>query len=247
MTPNNEHYRRVVQDARKTRFFQCGYADRFDPFTLDASAPAQALYRELFHGFAHGRSFPRLLDIGCGTGIYFDALSRYAERVDAIDCAPDMIHVAHHYCTTRALSQFNCIEASAQKLPFKEQAFDAVIAMDLLHHVDEVETVLDEVYRTMKPGGRFLVLEPNICNPLMALAHALPREERAALRRCRPKTLISILEHRFDTVGWQGICAFITHTAGLKRRVLDLYLQACRWLAPPGLYPRQAWIGIKRT
>jgi SAM-dependent methyltransferase len=247
MSRNDEHYRRVVDHAGATRLFRCGYADRFDPFNEGASGPDRTVYRDLFRTFAAGRPFVRLLDIGCGTGIYFEALSPFAERVDAIDCAPEMIDVARRFCAARGLTQFNCLEASARKLPFPEDAFDGVIAMDVLHHVDAMEPVLEEVRRVTKAGGRFLVLEPNVCNPVMALAHALPREERGALGRCRPRTLRALLERGFDTEHWQGVCAFITGASGWKRALLDGYLGMCRRLAPETLYPRQAWIGVKKA
>ncbi len=243
---SRDHYQGVVSEPRTTRLVRCGYIDRFDPFRLNASARIDALYDGLFRRLTDGAVCPHLLDIGCGTGIYFDALSRNAKQVDAIDISIGMIRVARKYCAQRGLAHFKCGVASAARLPFPEALFDAVIAMDLFHHVDSVEAVLDEVYRVMKPNGRLLVFEPNILNPAMFLAHALPKEERHALRRCRPGRLLSLLGRRFETLHWFGVCQMITDATGLRRHILNAYLWPFERLGVERLYPRQAWIGVKR-
>ena len=54
-----------------------------------------------------------------------------------------------------------------------------------------------------------------------------------------------MLETRFDTVRWQGVCALITETAGLRRGMIDLYLALWHWTGCETFYPRQAWLGVK--
>jgi SAM-dependent methyltransferase len=49
-----------------------------------------------------------------------------------------------------------------------------------------VERALSEVRRVLRPGGRFISIEPNVLNPIVWLAHALPPEERGALRHNYP-------------------------------------------------------------
>ncbi|MCX5908448.1 MAG: class I SAM-dependent methyltransferase, partial [Deltaproteobacteria bacterium] len=108
-----------------------------------------------------------------------------------------------------------------------DESFDVVIELDVLHHIDDLGKALNEVFRVLKPGGHFLVFEPNICNPLMFLAHLLPMEERLAIFRNRPGKLISLLEDRFHTVCWDGVCALITNLRGTKRFLIDSYLKLC--------------------
>jgi len=245
MTDQDEHYRRTVEAGRGTRLARCGYADRFDPFRLGRLPRVRALYAGLFSEFLGEEPFGALLDIGCGTGIYFEALAGHGREIHTLDASEAMVGVARNFCESNGLNHVYPIVGAAEALPYQDNRFDAAVALDTLHHVSEVEPVLEEVFRVLKPGGVFLVFEPNILNPLMWVAHALPAEERRALCRNRPATLRALLEKHFHTVRWQGICALITETEGVKRRLLDTYISFCAWTGRENLYPRQAWLGVK--
>lgn len=245
MTEGNEHYRKTVTAPRETHFVRCGYTDRFDPFRLSHLPRLRALYEGLFNEFLGEAPVDRLLDIGCGTGIYVEALAAHAHRLCALDASPEMTTVARAFCKERGLEHVHHIVGSAEVLPFADNTFDLVVALDTLHHVGSLEDVVAEVFRLLKPGGRFLVFEPNILNPLMWLAHAIPREERLALGRNRPASLRAALEQRFITLRWQGVCALVTETQGMRRRALDACIAMFRWINRESLYPRQVWLGIK--
>ena len=200
MTDQDEHYRRTVEAGRGTRLARCGYADRFDPFRLGRLPRVRALYAGLFSEFLGEEPFGALLDIGCGTGIYFEALAGHGREIHTLDASEAMVGVARNFCESNGLNHVYPIVGAAEALPYQDNRFDAAVALDTLHHVSEVEPVLEEVFRVLKPGGVFLVFEPNILNPLMWVAHALPAEERRALCRNRPATLRALLEKHFHTV-----------------------------------------------
>lgn len=240
------HYEKVVRKGGRTRFASCGYKDRFDPFILNKNPRLHAFYRELFESVLGGRGFDRLLDVGAGTGIYFDALSGFAREIDAVDNSEEMVRVAAGYCRANGLRHIHPRTGSADVLPFQNAAFDAVICLDTLHHVPDLDRVLAEVGRVLKDGGYFFVFEPNINNPLTLLAHLIPREERLALRRNRPAVLKRNLETRFETVLWKGVSAMVTQCRGIKGRLFDAYLKAWTLTRLEKLYTRQAWLGRKR-
>jgi len=52
------------------------------------------------------------------------------------------------------------IQADARDLPFSESSFDIVICLDVLEHITEDYLVASEIYRVLKPGGRFLISVP---------------------------------------------------------------------------------------
>lgn len=245
MTGSDDHYSRTVAAGKGTRFARCGFNDRFDPFWLSGIPRLRRLYENMFLEFLGESPCELLLDIGCGSGIYFEALAPRAGSVHGVDASPEMIAVARAFCRERRLDHFLAVAGSAECLPYPPDTFDIVIAMDVLHHVPSTDRVVDEVYRVLKPGGKFFVFEPNILNPLVWCAHALPREERLALLRNRPATLRALLENRFNLVRWQGICALITETTGLRRFLLDAYLALWRRTGCEACYPRQAWLGVK--
>ncbi|MFC1735912.1 class I SAM-dependent methyltransferase [Candidatus Hydrogenedentota bacterium] len=245
MSLNDEHYQKLVENKGKSKCASCGYSDRFDPFVLNKVPRIRGLYHDLFESFLSDIPCSRLLDVGCGTGIYFDVLSKYADHIEAIDCSEDMIRIAQQYCDENELRGINPQTGSVESLQHEDESFDVVIELDVLHHVTDFDATLNEIWRVLKPGGHFLVFEPNICNPLMFLAHALPREERLALQRNQPRKLLSSLETRFNTVRWRGICSLITQTSGPKRLILDTYLKLCSVFLWERCYPRQGWLGVK--
>lgn len=246
MKSMNRHYQQILEKKGKTRFVSCGFEDRFDPFALNKNEKVRKLYRTLFEDFLDDISCKKILDLGCGTGIYFDLLMNYADEVEALDISSDMIHIARAYCKENKIQNIHPRTGSAESLDYKDGLFDTVIAFDLLHHVKRVNSVVHEAHRVLKRGGHFFVFEPNICNPLMFLAHAIPHEERQALRRNRPSRLVAILESRFESVRWQGICALVTQWTGIKEIILDSYLQLNYMVGVKKLFPRQAWLGIKQ-
>lgn len=245
MNRARDPYGRTVSEDRKTRFAKCGYQDRFDPFRLSRVPRVRALYEKLFNEYLGDGAVESLLDIGCGTGIYLEALGSHARRVDALDPSTAMLQVAKNFCEERGLGHVYTALGHAERLPYASATFDVVVALDALHHVVAPEKVVEEVYRVLKPGGRFMVFEPNVLNPLMWLAHALPRDERAALMRNRPASLRALLESRFDTIKWQGIAELVTETTGIRRNLLDAYTAVFRLLGCERIFPRQAWLGVK--
>jgi len=243
---NDTHYRELVRRHTRTRGASCGYHDRFDPFILNQSPRVRSLYHGLFSKFLGGQTSKRLLDAGCGTGIYFDVLSQFAEHIEAVDASPEMIHVARAYCKDTGLISIHPHVGSAEALPYPNESFDTVIELDVLHHVPDLGKTLAEIHRVLQPGGRFLVFEPNICNPLMFLAHLLPPEERRALRRNSPRRLKASVEEKFKIIRWDGFSELISETRGLKNRLIESYLKLWRIAAPVSTYPRQVCLSIKR-
>lgn len=246
MKLNNRHYKQIIQERSKTKFARCGYSDRFDPFALNKNKHVCNLYTRLFQSYLTDIPCEKLLDIGCGTGIYFDALAKYTKEIEAIDLSRDMIEIACKYCKENMLTNIAPKVGSARALDYSNEYFDVVIALDVIHHVLDFEQMLNEIYRVLKLGGYFFVFEPNVCNPLMFFAHIIPKEERLALRRSRPTKLFSALDGKFETVRWDGICELVTQCKGIKRVVLDTYLRIWNFTGLKKLYPRQAWLGRKR-
>ena len=100
----------------------------------------------------------RLLDIATGTGpIAFAARKRYpTAEITACDFSESMIEEA----SSRPGAEGITWEiADANALPYEDDSFDAITHGYLLRNVDDVEGVLREQYRVLKPGGRIAILE----------------------------------------------------------------------------------------
>lgn len=93
-----------------------------------------------------------VLDIGCGAGLLANPLAMQGHAVTGIDLSLSSLEVARGFDATKAVSY---LQAPAEQLPFPDQHFDVVCAMDLLEHVENPEVVIQEASRVLKPGGLF--------------------------------------------------------------------------------------------
>jgi 2-polyprenyl-6-hydroxyphenyl methylase / 3-demethylubiquinone-9 3-methyltransferase len=96
----------------------------------------------------------RLLDVGCGGGILAEEFARLGFEVTGIDPAPETIETARAHAATSGLS-IEYRTGTGEQLPFANGAFDHVVCCDVLEHVDDVERVVGEIARVLRPGGLF--------------------------------------------------------------------------------------------
>jgi 2-polyprenyl-6-hydroxyphenyl methylase/3-demethylubiquinone-9 3-methyltransferase len=94
----------------------------------------------------------RVLDLGCGKGRFAAHFQSAGAEVVGVDLSSAML--AH-------ASGLDRVRASARRLPFADQTFDAVVAVEVLEHVGAVEPVLLEARRVLRPGGRVAIVDKN--------------------------------------------------------------------------------------
>ena len=95
----------------------------------------------------------RVLDLGCGKGRFAAHLSRLGAEVVGLDLSMGMLAEA---------VGIDRVRASARRLPFVDGTFDAVVAIEVIEHVESVEPVLDEARRVLKPGGYLAIVDKNL-------------------------------------------------------------------------------------
>ena len=104
-----------------------------------------------------------ILDVGCGTGgVTIPAKIRVGTNGNAagIDPSPEMIAVARRKAQ-RAKVEIDFRVGVIEALPFPGDTFDVVTASMMMHHLPSHLQVkgLAEIWRTLKPGGRFLIAD----------------------------------------------------------------------------------------
>ncbi len=94
----------------------------------------------------------RILDIGCGGGILSEPIARLGAAVVGADPAQSNISVAQHHAATRGLPiDYRCTTAEA--LAANSEAFDVVLAMEVVEHVADLGLFVDLTAAMVKPGG----------------------------------------------------------------------------------------------
>jgi SAM-dependent methyltransferase len=88
----------------------------------------------------------RCLDLGCGSGLYFDVLADTGRTVVGLDRSADQLRIA----ATRSRL---IVQADAAALPFADGTFPTVVAMWISTDVDDFAGVLAEATRVLAPGG----------------------------------------------------------------------------------------------
>jgi len=117
------------------------------------------------------REGQHFLDIGCGTGW---AVRYAASTVESkgefygIDISPKMIEKARENCGS--CENIHFYKADAETLPFENDFFDFIICTNSFHHYFSPSKALAEVYRVLKPGGRFFLLDFTADGPIIRIA-----------------------------------------------------------------------------
>ncbi|MBA2620222.1 MAG: class I SAM-dependent methyltransferase [Acidobacteria bacterium] len=95
---------------------------------------------------------PKILDVGCGTGGNLEMLEKFgaAEGVDVSDEALE-------FCRVKGLTAHKGL---AESLPFADESFDIVTALDVVEHLDDDVAGLKEMRRVLKQGGKTLIFVP---------------------------------------------------------------------------------------
>jgi 2-polyprenyl-6-hydroxyphenyl methylase / 3-demethylubiquinone-9 3-methyltransferase len=96
-----------------------------------------------------------ILDVGCGGGLLTEELARAGARVTGIDLAGRALRIARDHAGLQNLTP-SYVRAAAERIPFPDETFAAVLSSDFLEHVTDLALVVRECARVLAPGGVFL-------------------------------------------------------------------------------------------
>jgi ubiquinone/menaquinone biosynthesis C-methylase UbiE len=112
-----------------------------------------------------------VLEIGCGSGAYALHIAQGVGcRIVGLDINESGVENANRLAEVRSLhgqATFKQCDVS-QRLPFESQTFDAVFANDVLCHVAARSSLLGEMYRVLKSGGRMLFSDALVVGGLVS-------------------------------------------------------------------------------
>ncbi len=121
----------------------------------------------------------KLLDIGCGVGLYHEHFSGHVGTVCGVDVSKACLENAR---ASNPEVDYKCYDGS--HLPYESESFDAAVTICVMHHVppEAWETFASEMGRILKPGGLAVVFEHNPRNPLtMRIVNRCPFDADAIL------------------------------------------------------------------
>jgi len=140
-------------------------ARRYDIMNDLMSAGLHRLWKDSFAAKVNARNRAdfRHLDVAGGTG---DVAFRIASKAGAdagivvLDINGDMLDVGRDRAIQRGLGgRVEFVQGNAEALPFPDQSFDVYTIAFGIRNVPRIQTALEEAFRVLRPGGRFLCLE----------------------------------------------------------------------------------------
>jgi arsenite methyltransferase len=150
----------------------------YDPGILKTlPEPVVASYCGVGNPFTLGpvREGEAVLDLGCGAGVDAIIAARLtgpSGAVTGIDLVPEMLAKAKENAILAGADNLLFRESSAEQVPFPDNSFDVVISNGAFNLVVDKVTALGEVFRVLKPGGRFMLAD-------QVLSGELPKETKA--------------------------------------------------------------------
>lgn len=101
-------------------------------------------------------SSTKILDLCCGSGQATKFLVQYSDNVTGLDASPLSLKRAQNN-----VPQAEYVEAFAEEMPFPDNQFDLVHTSVAMHEMqpEQLQQILKEVYRILKPGGVFAVVD----------------------------------------------------------------------------------------
>ncbi len=156
----------------------------------------------------------RVLDIGCGGGLVAEPLAGMGAEVVAVDADPQAIAIAKIHAERSGLTiDYRCM--APENLAEDEAPFDAVVSMEVVEHVSDVDTFIETCGRLAKPNGILILATLNRTLQSLLIAkigaeyilRLLPRGTHDWRKFIRPSELAAHLRrHRFklaDVVGME--------------------------------------------
>lgn len=98
----------------------------------------------------------KVLDVGCGTGIFSIKLAKLGCRVTGIDISGGMLEIARKKAVSENLD-IEFLKMDACKLEFADETFDAAISVTVLEFVQDYSKFLDELFRVVKKNGQIVI------------------------------------------------------------------------------------------
>ena len=107
----------------------------------------------------------KILDLGCGNGISARLLHQADFDVIGTDISPLFLEEAQGWENSRLRYRV----CDVMELPFESESFNVICSNELVEHLPDVETALNEMIRVVCKGGRIVISGPNLCSPLIPM------------------------------------------------------------------------------
>lgn len=132
----------------------------------------------------------KILDVGCGSGIFMLDFTKQGATVTGVDYSQKMLDLAGRELKSHriARNKYSLKKASATMLPFKEKSFDIILATGLTDYLTDGENkkFIKEAARVLKKEGKFIVSFPVEKSPFSFVRSGIGLKIRRKLFKLPP-------------------------------------------------------------
>lgn len=176
------------------------YSQKILPYLLDWTMSDRSLaqYRQNVLANVTGN----VLEIGFGTGLNLSYYPDEIHKIVAIDANPGISKLAQKRIKESSITVDHRI-LNGEALPMPDQTFDSVVSTWTLCSIANVEQALQEIYRVLKPGGRFLFVEHGLSNEpnVQVWQNRLNPVQKVIGDGCNlNRNIRELVERKFDSV-----------------------------------------------
>jgi demethylmenaquinone methyltransferase/2-methoxy-6-polyprenyl-1,4-benzoquinol methylase len=158
-------FEQVPWDEKRRRVARVfdSVASNYDLMNDAMSLGVHRLWKRFAVEQTGARPGQRILDLAGGTGDLAARLARLVGPGGEVvigDINPSMLQVGRERLLDRGIAaNVRFVQANAESLPFPDHSFDCITIAFGLRNVTDKQKALESMFRTLKPGGRLLVLE----------------------------------------------------------------------------------------
>ncbi len=146
-----------------------------DPIAVAAQRFYDSEEWPAIRGLLHFKLGDKVLEVGAGRGIVCWAFAKEGCEVTALEPNPsDLIGAgAIRQLMSQTGIEFSLAQEWGEELPFPSVEFDFVVCRAVLHHARDLNAMCRQIYRVLKPGGKFLAIKEHIANTRVELEEFL--------------------------------------------------------------------------
>jgi ubiquinone/menaquinone biosynthesis C-methylase UbiE len=182
------------------------------------------------------RAGAKVADLGCGSGVFTFLLGERGYDVSGLDISPKLLDLGR-----KKWPWISFVEGDVENLPYENGALDGVLLSGIVHHLPDPRRCAAEVFRVLKPGGRFVAFDPNRRNPFMYLYRdqSSPLYSAVGVTANERPVIAAEIVRVFNGAGFRTSTSYL---AGLSynyvassaaRSLLPIYNVIDKWLFRP--------------
>lgn len=176
------------------------YNDRILPYLIELSMADSILGRYRQEALADVSG--DVLEIGFGTGLNLPYYPDPVRQLVTVDPNPGVHRLAQRRIDASPIRVDHCM-LSGEALPMADRSFDSVVSTFTLCSIPNIEQALAEIYRVLRPGGRFFFVEHGLSDEpsIQTWQHRLtPLQKRIAGGCHFDRDMGQLIEQQFDQV-----------------------------------------------